>query len=323
MTETAPSAAKRVRANFCLFSNFEGLEAVLTERVKVLHAEKQQVALAFLESLRGVVQTLSIPFNYTYSQVHSLHWQRILIRERIRSDSDDVSVAGQAAKAAFDDYIAKESGGIIADHVIDLLAGLLDKPGSLAAARELVRQGVVLIWSAFEVLARDMFVDLLNNDPRLVERLQAHVPSRKRFTVEKIDWQTLSGFNFDLSASLGTLLSQRADLDDIQTIRDAYDALFPLATTLRERMGDDRLWIVFQKRNLIVHRRGIIDRQYIEKTGATLPIGSPLWVSPSEIDEYLEAVVFAGTELLTEAAMSTNPSIQPTTPDGAAAHDEN
>lgn len=299
------SLANSVREVFLVPPSFDKSAAVLIERVELLPTRRKEIAQAFLENLNGVIRTLSIPFTYTHSQVHSLHWQRFLMAERIRArslpnENERESAARSNAKSKFEEFLAEENGRKVADEVLGRLADLKEEPESLAAARELTRQGVVLIWSSFEVMARDLFVDLLNEHPSLADRLLAHAAGRKRFTVEKVDWQTLSSFGFNLSSSLGTLLAQRADLDDIQTIRDAFGALFPTAAKCNQSLADSRLWHLFQTRNLIVHRRGVVDQHYIEKTGITLPIGTHMWVTPAEIEDFFGAVVAAGEEIVGE-----------------------
>ena len=128
--------------------------------------ELQTTAEAFAENLQGVIRTLSIPFQYTYSQVHSLHWQRAFLAERIRAggtadDAEQAEVDRQNASRKFQEYLQGEGGKVLADEVVERLLHLQSERESLAAARELTRQGVVLTWSAIEVIARDTFVYLL------------------------------------------------------------------------------------------------------------------------------------------------------------------
>jgi hypothetical protein len=305
--QSATLLKERVVAVFLIHAGIDDIASDVVELSHKLAANRRQIALSFVESLRGVVRTLSIPFQYTYSQVHSLHWQRYLLAERIEAgdlpEHEPAEHVLQSARQKFGEFLRAENGTRLAQEVLERLAALIDEePNALTAARELARQGIVLIWSAFEVLARDIFVDLLNCKPGLVERLLTHSESRRRFTVEKVDLATLLTYNFDLSSNLGTLLSQRSDLDDIQTIREAYSALYPRAEQLNRALANDELWHLFQKRNLIVHRRGIVDRQYIEKTGSKLSLGSPLWISPSEVRQTLSAVVAAGGALIREVA---------------------
>lgn len=307
MTEASPNIANVVRAVFLVPHDFSESAKPLTDLAPSLPNGLRQIALAFFDSLHGVIRTLSIPFHYTYSQVHSLHWQRFLMAERIRArgienEEERESAALKIAKERFAEYLQGEGQAVVVDDVLARLKELQDEPESLAAARELTRQGVVLVWSAVEVLARDSFVFLLNRRPILVEQLLAEQANRKRFSVDRIDWQTLAAYGYDLSENLGTFLISKADLTSVQAIRDAYGALFPTAIELGRKLADRRLWDLCQKRNLLVHRRGIVDQQYHVNTGDTLPLGADLWIPPSEVEDLLEAGLHIGTEIISAVA---------------------
>lgn len=307
MTEASPNIANVVRTVFLVPHDFSESAKPLTDLAPSLPNGLRQIALAFFDSLHGVIRTLSIPFHYTYSQVHSLHWQRFLMAERIRArgienEEEREPAALKIAKERFAEYLQGEGRAVVVDDVLARLKELQDEPESLAAARELTRQGVVLVWSAVEVLARDSFVFLLNRRPILVEQLLAEQANRKRFSVDRIDWQTLAAYGYDLSENLGTFLISKADLTSVQAIRDAYGALFPTAIELGRKLADRRLWDLCQKRNLLVHRRGIVDQQYHVNTGDTLPLGADLWIPPSEVEDLLEAGLHIGTEIISAVA---------------------
>lgn len=307
MTVAPPNIANVVRTVFLVPHDFSESAKPLTDLAPSLPDGLRQIALAFFDSLHGVIRTLSIPFHYTYSQVHSLHWQRFLMAERIRArgienEEEREPAALKIAKERFVEYLQGEGREVVVDDVLARLKELQDEPESLAAARELTRQGVVLVWSAVEVLARDSFVFLLNRRPILAEQLLAEQANRKRFSVDRIDWQTLASYGYDLSENLGTFLISKADLTSVPAIRDAYGALFPTATELRNKLADRRLWELCQKRNLIVHRRGIVDQQYLANTGDTLSLNADLWIRPSEVEDLLEAGLHIGTEIISEVA---------------------
>jgi hypothetical protein len=307
MTQPTPNIANVVRAVFLVPHDFSERAKPLTDLAPSLPDGLRQIALAFFDSLHGVIRTLSIPFQYSYSEVHSLHWQRFLMAERIRArgienEEEREPTAFKIAKKKFAEYVQGEGREVLTDDVLARLKALQDEPESLAAARELTRQGVVLIWSAVEVLARDSFVFLLNHHPNLAEQLLAEQTNRKRFSVDRVDWQTLAAYGYDLSANLGTFLISKADLTNVQAIRDAYGALFPEATKLTSGLADRQLWDLCQKRNLIVHRRGIVDQQYLSNTGDTLPLGSDLWISPKEVEDLLETGLHIGTQIISEIA---------------------
>jgi len=285
----------------------------LFEITENLSGTFKQIALAFIDNLESVLSTVSIPFQYTCTQVQNLHFQKLHMVERIKlvnivsfdpvteaQEKENDEKALKNAKLCFKEFMESDGGKIVAKEVLERLLLVKNDAESLKAARELTCQGILLIWGAFEVLARDLFIELLNRQPARIEMFLTNPSNRKRFGLDKIDWDTLNDFDFDLSKNVGTIVTNRIDLDDIRTIKDAYSAIFPDAIDLVTRLADHRLWILFQKRNLIVHRRGIFDQQYIDKTGESKTIGSKLIVTPAEVEDYLSATTSAGQALLIE-----------------------
>lgn len=307
MNDIPPNIADGVRTVFLVPHDFAASAKPFTELAATLPPDLRAISTSFIENLHGVIRTLSIPFKYTYSQVHGLHWQRIHMAERIRArrieNEDEREPAALAsAKEKFDTHLHGDGGEKVVDDVLDRLLWLKNDSESLAAARELTRQGIVLTWSAIEVLARDAFVYLLDSKPAYAELLVADPANRKRFSTERIEWQTLATYGYNLSSSLGSYLISKADLKSALAIRGAYGALFPAADELQKLLGDRRLWNLNHKRNLIVHKRGIVDQQYLDSTGDTLTIGDDLWVTPSEVEELLESILKVGMEVVRQVA---------------------
>jgi len=307
MDDAAPNIADIVRTIFLVPHDFAASAASLDSLATTLPDGLRTISTSFVEGLHGVIRTLSIPFHYTYSQVHGLHWQRFLMAERIRARSianeeEREPAALASAKEKFNSHLNVEGRDTLADDVLDRLLWLKNDPESLAAARELTRQGIVLTWSALEVLARDAFVYLLDTKPAYAELLLANAANRKRFSAERIEWQTLVEYGYDLSSNLGSYLITKADLKSVLAIRGAYGALFPEAEELRKLLGDRRLWSLNHKRNLIVHKRGVVDQAYLEATGDNLAVGDDLWVAPAEVEDLLETALKAGGEIVRQVA---------------------
>jgi hypothetical protein len=160
----------------------------------------------------------------------------------------------------------------------------------------------VLTWSAVEVLARDAFVYLLDGRPAYADRLLSDASNKKRFSADRIEWQTLASYGFDLSSNLGTYLISKSDLKNVPAIRSAYGALFPDADDLRTALADQRLWDLSHQRHLIVHKGGVVDQAYLEATGAGLALGDLITVSPGEVETMLSAALCMGTELIRQVA---------------------
>lgn len=307
MNDAPTNQSKLVCTVFLVPHDFPASAKPLNDLTTTIPAALQPISSAFVDNLHGVIRTVSIPFQYTYSQTQSLHWQRIHIAARIRAGKIENEYEREPAALAnaqekFDAYLQGEGRQNMVDDVLERLLWLKNDPESLAAARELTRQGIVLIWSAVEVLARDAFVYLLDTKPSYANLLLADPANRKRFSTERIEWQTLSSYGYDLSSSLGTYLISRGDLKNMPAIRAIYGALFPSADILQQRLADRRLWNLSHKRHLIVHKRGIVDQAYLDATGDTLTLGSQLWVTPSDVEDTLDAALTMGTELIRQVA---------------------
>ena len=307
MNDVPSNIAKDVRTVFLVPHDFSASAKSLAELAVALPSDLRAVTTSFIENLHGVIRTLSIPFKYTYSQVHGLHWQRFHMAERIRAreienEAEREPAALASAKEKFDAYLHEDGSEKVVEDVFDRLLWLKNDSESLMAARELTRQGIVLTWSAIEVLTRDAFVYLLDNKPGYAELLVADPANRKRFSADRIEWQALATYGYNMSSSLGSYLISKADLKSVPAIRGAYGALFPAADVLQKLLGDRRLWNLCHKRNLIVHKRGIVDQQYLTSTSDTLAIGENLLVTPSEVEDSLEFTLKLGIEIVRQVA---------------------
>ena len=86
--------------------------------------------------------------------------------------------------------------------------------------------------------------------------------------------------NFNISNNIGDIFFETFKLDSLQKIQKATDSVFcnsELSTSFRNK----DFWLLFQRRNLIVHRRGVVDQAYIGQTSDNLPIGSRLLFNSS------------------------------------------
>ncbi len=122
--------------------------------------------------------------------------------------------------------------------------------------------------------------------------------TRKRFEVERFSLDTLVKHGFDLSNRVGTVLVSQQDFGDLPTIKTVYPVLFPGSGELLERLNDPDLWLLYQRRHLLVHRRGIVDQTYLDNTSDTAPINAPLPLKPKDFEVHFKVVLLAGEALL-------------------------
>lgn len=214
--------------------------------------EYEAVAKAFRHNLGSAVSTVAMPFRLLRVGVLERHFDRIHAAERIRSlarylnesdlqpgeDLDTVRKreAEREALAQIEALVKSEDGQqmLIRDTCLSLLTSL--HHGLEHAAAELLQQGLVLLWSAFEVLFRDAFEILLNADPSKVSMLVDHHSTRKRFELERLSLATLVQHGFDLSQRLGSVLVAQQDFSDLPTVKAVYGVLYPSENHLTEAL---------------------------------------------------------------------------------------
>jgi hypothetical protein len=298
----------------------------LTDLRPSLPHKYSDLASTFETNISAVVATVGIPATLAWTAAEQSHWQRIYSAERIRallidakpgeSQGDLEARRGEhalrTASEAMREFEASTKGNqeLVAD-TSRFLLNSLESSNLSAAAQELILQGCVLTWSALEVLSRDLFEAVLNSDPEralaVVQEPTARQRLRSRFTLDE-----LAGFGFDVSSSVGSLLSSQQDFSDLATIKAAILPALSSEPTVAAALDDSRLWVLCQQRHLIIHRRGVIDARYLRATGDRGQIGSRLLVTPGQLDSHIEAVVKAACAMLAAAG-----KLAASRPDGA------
>jgi phage tail protein X len=177
----------------------------------------------------------------------------------------------------------------------------IDASSFVKPVGELLRQGSVLAWTALEVLANDLFIQLLNAVPDLSTNLM-EARTGNRFQLKRIPLEDLARFGFNLSDKMGALLADKQPLDSTAIIREVFEVLFPDSAELRTVLQNDRLWILYQNRNLILHRSGVIDKTYIANTGIAPALeGRQLNVMLRDVEDDLRLVRDVGIAMLQAA----------------------
>jgi hypothetical protein len=95
-----------------------------------------------------------------------------------------------------------------------------------------------------------------------------------------------------------SISNQRPKLScGFDSVLGVFDVVIP-NSELREALQQPSLWNLNQQRNLIVHRGGIVDHNYLKNTGEKVEVGTPLRVRPAALKSGLRLVRDVGTKLL-------------------------
>jgi hypothetical protein len=268
------------------------------------------IAKAFRHNLESVVLTVSVPYQLTAVSTQQLRFQQVHLAEKIRArklilEGETEEKAERKAFAIANERFSEElkKPEIINRFSKQILAELeqsLSREEFGRAASELLRQGTVSVWGALEVLVQDIFVSLVNAKPNLAIEILTNEQSKRLFQLKAIPLDILSSCNFDLSGCFGDILIRNRSVDTIPAMKAVFRVVLPKSNQLHDILEKKELWVLNQRRHLIVHRRGVVDADYIASTGNSLSVGDELIISPDELEQYLKLVLEAGVELINE-----------------------
>lgn len=287
---------------FCLGLLPEHAEALA--RLRADRGLYQLEAGVLCSSLDAAIAVASIPFTMARDAAESLRFQSLHTSERIRSRKlDDVSEVEReqiAINKALEKMRAESSDAeVVKSHakgISQRLNALLTTLGEGVA--QLNSETLVMLWGAFEVFATDVIRKRLNLRPDEAIRLASEKPTKKRINIKSVPLEVLADFEFDLRERMGDLTLDNANLSSLETMKDILSVLFPSNEGLRQAMGAVEMRQLWKRRNLVAHRRGVVDRSYLAAAVDKLSLGDQLVVGRAEIETSLNAVLRASQAIL-------------------------
>ncbi|AZV77952.1 hypothetical protein EBB79_08605 [Parasedimentitalea marina] len=269
------------------------------------------------EGLHSVISAAGLPFQLIQESTMQRRFDRFHAAERILAlipekpgsglSEDSERRALKSADQKMTEFLNNDEGSdIIRDQIIFEMDRRLKSSTVRIAAQELLVQTLISTWSIFESFARSFIIAWLNDDPSRASSIIASQDLKDFFGKKVVDLQTIGDHGFDLSKSMGTVLFKDRRLDSLGNIRGAMKAFFN-SSNIQTALGKD-LWILNQRRHLFVHNRGVVDLEYLKKSGDTAPLGERLTLKCADVEQHLvsvrEAIIAVG-----DAAAATAKSV--------------
>jgi phage FluMu protein gp41 len=261
-------------------------------------------------NLWSAIRVANVPFELTNRSVLDQRFDRLKLAELIRcrtkvelreiTETEVESVAHEIALNRMSEELKNPE--IISRHSEETTALLrrhLADGGFRASSQELLRQVLVICWGAFEILANDTVKALLNAKPKMISRFMEVRPYREFLSARWL-MDSLETRNFNLSSTMGEVFCEVVKLDSLEKIREAIRVGLG-SDVIDAVLKDERLWKISQQRHLIVHRRGIVDARYIERTSGNETIGGALMLEGQYIEGCLEVVRDVGCKIFSTA----------------------
>jgi len=145
--------------------------------------------------------------------------------------------------------------------------------------RTLMYSQLILSWTAFETLAGDLWEAALNVHPNTLASLFSKRPEQKDKdgnSRKSLPMSELERHRFDISRKMGTILRERVKFTTLDNITESYRSAFPPpARANSEAFWDNTdLKSVSVIRNLLVHKGGIVDEDFLDKRGADVRLAT-------------------------------------------------
>jgi uncharacterized protein involved in tolerance to divalent cations len=182
------------------------------------------------------------------------------------------------------------------------LAAILKMDIVNSSIKFLLRAAISSAWTAFECLAKDLWVVALNSRPLNL----AHPTFRSvtddnvanGLTGKSISVGLLARQGFDLRCCLGDLLSTKFDFSGVRGIKEAYFAAFGKSASLEGILARDELEKLEAIRHLVVHRAGIIDDQFKRRVKTDVAEGELLALDGQSVSHLADEALNDGCNLL-------------------------
>jgi hypothetical protein len=203
--ESGSSFDEKVKAVAGIFylESMDGKPVVaVSEAVAGLPASLRKVGDAFAHNVSAAVSTMGIPVTLAHAAARLRLWTQVMAAERIRARIGELEGNPPSeeqvlsrAKEHLDRHL-REQNDTFGEDMCDFLLTVLEGINVSSAVSELHAQGLVLMWSAFEVLARDLFVSCLNSRPEFAGRVLGDEKTKRLFQLKGMDFETLTPIPF-------------------------------------------------------------------------------------------------------------------------------
>jgi hypothetical protein len=276
------------------------LEPPLNVAVKALPQSLITVGNAFRANLVAARHGVSLPFNVLFGNYLMIARQKYYhdcLVPRLAAEPGATPERAKAIRDTLSDeaFLIYSNSDVLHSETIRTLVNLpvLAHHGAINVSAPLIlRQAVKETWTAFEVLANDLFFAATDANPDILNRVQNDADVAKALRVSPTLLATLSEWP----------MIREKHLNQLPAMRNAYKGLLPANTTVLNILQDAKLNILMQNRHILVHQAGKINQNYIDKTHELVVVGETLSLKPSYVAETLTLVRDSGITLLHEVS---------------------
>lgn len=263
--EFAPNTrerAKQMREAFYVPRNEDRLLGKVNNLLSEAPPEYAAVLRSFADSISSINSVLSLPYTMAEDSVSRALFHNYFMAESIRGLPDAAEeeteaeedkqtrqrIAHERASKKFDEFLSTPDGRDkyvyrLSQYLMDFVESDAPKMGRVKCGfGELLLQGVVLVWSAFEMACRDVAERFVDRNPTTVSHLLENPTLKKRLGSFRFQVEVLAEYEFDLSKSMGEVLLSGQDFSDLPTLKAVAKSLVVGNDYLYQLLDSPKLW---------------------------------------------------------------------------------
>jgi hypothetical protein len=274
-----------------LFDNYEGLEGLTLkdELAGLKSLQIQRVANTFIDNADIVERLIALPLTLL-TVGESKRNQLVFHTEQLILQYAQLKASGfsgeayakvdNEAKRRYEEVTAQDPSFDAVKSAQTLLGDMTNLDIIRRPLQALLYTSAVYVWSALECALKDAWTEAVNFLPLLFgHRSLLHIPTEATpdgITSKQVSVGLLAKHGFDLRDKLGTILAEKYDFTGAEGVRNAYAAAFGKEQAVEAVLSAIPLRRLEAIRHLIAHRAGLVDSEFLRRTGETHPIGMPL-----------------------------------------------
>lgn len=251
--------------------------------------ESNKIVSILKQNLSSIVKSISIPYNLAANTAFTWLRNKIGIREAILGDKLSKKEIDDIVEAKFQMALDnQDEANELFENICNQLLGFTREDENLAL--ELIAQGYLQSWSSFEVFLRDYIELSLNQHPENCTKVINSDVLKKRVDLKKIPYEFLETNKFNLSNRLGSLVTDTYDCSDLLVAKEIIKKIKD-KEEISKVLDNKELWQFFQTRHLLIHKRGIVDQSFIDKSGIKMQIGEKVVIKSSQLGNTLNLII--------------------------------
>jgi hypothetical protein len=271
----------------------------------------RQIAETFHNSNEIVLRLLALPLTLlTIGEAAKNRMvflaEAMILSEHIRAGDDSDAVMSEVHEQALRRHREVATTNPNFDPVASAKAALrliVKEQNMRRPMRALLYSCAVFAWSAVESALKDAWVTAVNLQPlplghRSVLALRGDGVA-DGITSKRVSVGLLAKYGFGLRDKIGTILAGKYDFTGTDGMRAAYSAAFGKEEIIESALSSDQLSRLEAIRHVIAHRAGLVDEEFIRRTGGEgQTVGSLLSITEKTLCELIDSAISATTTVL-------------------------